>query len=453
LKVNRRGCSETVEVTADGEGFCSQAGALLLTNLADGLGLTEGLGRALAPTRKRRSVHDDGEILRDLIVTLVQGGEHLCDLAALRDQPDLFGNVASDSTAFRMLERIGPSELQGLRAARKAARERAFALGARPKDLVLDVDATLVGSHSDKEAAAGNYKGGFGFHPMLCYLDGSEGALDGILRPGNAGSNTGADQTRAIELGLEQLPEGCMEEQLLVRGDSAACVHEVIDFCREGQIRFSVGHDLTGEVREAIARLPEGAWVAAISQDGEPVADHPTRPREAYVAELTDLLDLSAWGQGARLLCRRERAHPGAQLSLIDTDGWRHQAFLTDQQGDDLAELDRRHRAHAHVEQRIEDAQALGLAKLPFQSFAMNEAWMQLALCAQDLLAFAKALTLTGDLARAKPETLRYRLLHQAGRLARSGRRTKLRLARHWPWARDLAAACARLDALPIPAG
>ena len=416
MKVNHRGSLETVEVTADGEGFCSHAGALLLVNLADRLGLTAGLSKALAGTRQRRSAHDDGEILRDLIVTLVAGGEHLSDMAALRDQ-------------------------------------RAFALGARPEKLILDVDATLVGSHSDKEHARGNYKGGYGFHPMLCYLDGSDGALDGILRPGNAGSNTGSDQTQAVELALQQLPEGCMEEEILVRGDSAACVHELIDFCRDAQMCFSVGHDLDSEVREAIAKLPENAWIPAISQDGKPVTDHPSRPRRAYVAELTGLMDLSGWGPGARLLCRRERAHPGAQLSLIDTDGWRHQAFLTDQQDENLPELDRRHRAHAHVEARIEDSHALGLSKLPFRAYEMNETWMQLALCAQDLLAYAKALTLTGDLARAKPHTLRYRLLHQAGRLARSGRHTKLRLARHWPWAEDLLAACTRLDSLPIPTG
>ncbi len=136
---------------------------------------------------------------------------------------------------------------------------------------------------------------------------------------------------------------------------------------------FSVGHDLNAEVREAITRLPESAWVSAISQDGKPVTDHPTRPRKAYVAELTGLLELSGWGQGARLLVRRERAHPGAQLSLIDTDGWRHQAFLTDQQDADLPELDRRHRAHAHVEARIEDSHALGLSKLPFRAYQMNE--------------------------------------------------------------------------------
>lgn len=453
MKVNRNGSLETVEVSADGEGFCSQAGALLLTNLCDRLGLTKALTEALAPTRQRRSAHEDGQVLRDLLLTLCQGGEHLTDLAALRDQPDLYGNVASDSTAFRAIERIGEAELEGIRRARGVARERAFELGARPERLVLDVDATLVGSHSDKEQAAGNYKGGFGFHPMLCYLDGSDGALDGILRPGNAGSNTGADQGEAVELGLEQLPLECMEEELLLRGDSAACVHELIDFCRSAGIRFSVGFDLGSAVGEAIAEAPEGAWVAAISQDGERVQDHPTHPRKAYVTELTELYDLSAWGEGARLICRRERAHPGAQLALIDTDGWRHTCFLTDQRGDDLAELDRDHRAHAHVEQRIEDSKALGLAKLPFRSFAMNAAWMQLVLAAQDLLAYAKALTLSGDLAKAKPQTLRYRLLHQAGRLARSGRRTRLRLARHWPWAEDLVAACRRLDALPLPAG
>lgn len=453
MKVNRRGRSETVEVTTDGDGFCSQAGALWLTNLADRLGLTKALGEATAPTRKRRSAHDDGAVLRDLVVTLCQGGEHLCDLAALRDQPDLYGAVASDSTAFRLIERIGPAELEGIRRARKAARERAFALGARPDELILDVDATLLLSHSDKEEAAGNYKGGFGFHPMLCYLDGSDGALDGILRPGNAGSNTGADQTEAVELALEQLPAEAMDEEILVRGDSAACVHELIDFCRDADIRFSVGHDLTAEVREAVAKVPDDAWVGAIDQDGVAVQDHPTNPREAYVAELTEHLDLSVWGESARLLCRRERAHPGAQLSLIDTDGWRHQAFLTDRRGPGLAELDRDHRGHAQVEQRIEDSKALGLSKLPFRSFQMNAAWMQLALAAQDLLAYAKELTLEGDLARAKPDTLRYRILHQAGRLARSGRRTKLRLARHWPWAADLAAACRRLDALPLPAG
>ena len=264
MKVNRNGRPETVEVTADGEGFCSQAGALLLTNLCDRLGLTEALTEALAPTRQRRSAHADGEVLRDLIVTLVQGGEHLCDLATLREQPDLFGGVASDATAFRVIERIGAAELEGIRLARKEARERAFALGAGPAQSILDVDAALLGAHSEKEGAAGTFKGGFGFHPMLCYLEGSDGALDGILRPGNAGSNTGADQVEAIEAGLEQLPPSAMDGEIILRGDSAALAHAVVDFCREGGIRFSVGHELSPPVREAIAEVSDEAWVGAI---------------------------------------------------------------------------------------------------------------------------------------------------------------------------------------------
>ena len=164
----------------------------------------------------------------------------------------------------------------------------------------------------------------------------------------------------AIEAALEQLPEDAVAQEILLRGDSAACVHAVADFCREGRIRFSVGHDISAPVREAIAVVPDGAWVGAIGQDGVPVAEHPSRPRKAYLTELTEHLDLSAWPEGSRLICRRERAHPGAQLSLVDTDGRRHTCFLTDQQGDDIAELDRDHRAHAHVEQRSEDSKALG---------------------------------------------------------------------------------------------
>ena len=240
MKVNGNGSSETVEVTADG-------GALLRrpapTNLCDRLGLTDALDEALAPTRQRRSAHRDGEILRDLVVMLIQGGEHVSDLAALREQPDLFGAVASDSTAFRAIERIGEAELEGIRAAGEATRERAFGLGAAPAQATLDVDASLLRAHSEKEEAAGNYKGGFGFHPMLCYLEGSEAALDGILRPGNAGSNTGADQVEAVEAALEQLPASLAEGEVLLRSNSAACVHELLDFCREGGIRFSVGFE------------------------------------------------------------------------------------------------------------------------------------------------------------------------------------------------------------------
>jgi hypothetical protein len=309
---------------------------------------------------------------------------------------------------------------------------------------VLDLDATLIGSHSDKEEAAGNFKGGFGFHPMLCYLDESEEALAGILRPGNAGANTAADQTWVVGEALAQLPRSVVEEaELLVRTDSAGLTHELLDFLHDANIRFSVGMDMTEDVRRAVLEIRDQDWVPAISADGG-------QREKAFVAELE--LDLSEWPDGSRAICRRERAHPGAQLSLIDTDGWRHQVFMTNQQGDDIARLDLDHRGHARVEDRIRCGKDTGMRNLPFREFAPNEAWLELSLIAQDLLAWTKALALEDELARAEPKRLRYRLLHQAGRIARSGRRVRLRLERSWPWAQALVAAFERIRALPAPA-
>jgi DDE family transposase len=442
LEVQRRGRFEKVEVTADGKGLASHAGGALLVAVADTVGLTGALCEALVPTRERRSAHDPGEVVRDLCVMLADGGDCLSDLGALRDQEDLFGRVASNATAFRVIDSLcGAGMLERLRKARARARERAWQLGAAPERIVLDLDATLICSHSDKQEAAGNYKGGFGFHPMLCYLDGSEEALAGILRPGNAGANTASDQVEAVDGALGQLPRAVVEAaELLVRADSAGLCHDLLDYLHDGRIRFSVGMDMTEDVRQAVSEIADGDWVQAISADGE-------ERERAFVAELE--LDLSGWPEGARAICRRERAHPGAQLSLIDTDGWRHQVFMTDQQGEDIARLDLAHRGHARVEDRIRCAKQTGLENLPFRDFALNEVWLELSLAAQDLIAWTKALSLDGELARAEPKRLRYRLLHQAGRLARSGRKTRLRLERSWPWAQALAAAFERIRALP----
>jgi hypothetical protein len=445
LRVQRRGRFENVEVTADGKGLASHAGSALLVAVADKVGLTDALSEALAPTRERRSAHDPGEVVRDLCVMLADGGDCLADLGALRDQEDLFGRVASNATAFRVVDSLcAEGMLERLRAARARARQRAWELGVRPERIVLDLDATLITAHSDKEEAAGNFKGGFGFHPMLCYLDASEEALAGILRPGNAGANTAADQIECVEEALGQLPaEVCERAELLVRTDSAGLTHELLDFLHDGNIRFSVGMDMTEDVRRAVLAIRDQDWVAAISAEGE-------EREKAFVAELE--LDLSRWPEGSRAICRRERAHPGAQLSLIDQDGWRHQVFMTDQQGEDIARLDLDHRGHARVEDRVRCGKDTGMRNLPFREFASNEVWLELALIAQDLVAWTKTLALEDELARSEPKRLRYRLLHQAGRIARSGRRVRLRLERSWPWAEALVAAFERIRALPAPA-
>jgi Transposase DDE domain group 1 len=448
LRVQRDGRSFTVEVTADGEGLVSHAGSALLSQVADKTGLTGALSRGLTAMRERRSGHDRGRIVRDLAVMLADGGEALCDLGAIREQAPLFGEVASDATAYRVIERIArePELLEGLRAARKKGRERAWELGVAPERVTIDLDATLIQSHSEKQGAAGNFKGGFGFHPMLAYFDESSEAAAGMLRSGNAGANTAVDQIAVAEAALEQISTERIESiEVLLRCDSAGASHELLDWAREGGIRFSVGLDLTETVREAILSLPERAWSPALDQDG-------SERDNGEAAEITELLDLSGWPERSRVIVRRERPHPGAQLSFTDHDGHRFQAILTDQEGD-ACELERRHRARARVEDQIKDSKDTGLSKLPFRDFEMNTVWLELVLIAHDLLAWTRALLLTGGLARSQPKRLRHRLLHVAARLAFSARTARLRLQASWPWAEELATAFARLTALPAPSG
>jgi len=450
LRVKRNGRSEKLTVTADGDGLVSHAGTALLCAVADRLGLTDALDRELEELFERVPRHAAGRVLRDLAVAVADGGEHLADIAVLRDQPALFGPVASDSTAYRLIERIAaaPGALERVRAARAETRARVWRRfdGARPREIVIDIDASLLSSHSEKQGAAGNFKGGYGFHPMLAYLDHSGEALAGVLRPGNAGANTAADQIAVLDAALAQLPQRVAARwPVLMRADSAGATHELMAFCRDGRVRFSVGYDLTEPVRAAIDALPETAWQPTITQDGH------WRQDGAMVAEITALLDLAAWPDRSRVLVRRERPHPGAQLSFTDAGGHRFQAVLTDQSDADIAYLEARHRGHARVEDRIRTGKDTGMGKLPFREFAMNEVWLELSLIAQDLLAHTRLLCLTGELARCEPKRLRYRLLHTAARLTAHARQARLRLDRRWPWAGELAAAFARLSALPAP--
>jgi hypothetical protein len=449
LRVQRDGRQFTVDVTPDGEGLVSHAGSALLAQVADKTGLTRALSGALAGLRQRRGGHDPGRVVRDLAVMLADGGDCLADLRAVRDQQALFGPVASDATAFRAIDRIAsdPAGLDRLRAAHARARARVWLLTGAPEQVTIDLDATLIGAHSDKQGAAGTFKGGFGFHPMLAYADETGEALAGELRPGNAGANTAADQIAVAEQALEQIPAERIEEiAILLRVDSAGATHELLAWCRQGRIRFSVGLDLTEAVRAAILDLPENAWVAATDQDG-------AERHNGQVAELTEALDLTGWPTGARVIVRRERPHPGAQLSFTDHDGHRFQAILTDQPDGDIAVIERRHRARARVEDHIRADKDTGLGNLPFRDFEHNRVWLALVLLAHDLIAWTQTLLLSGELANCEPKRLRYRLLHVAARLAFHGRRAKLRLQATWPWARDLAAAFHRLKALPAPAG
>jgi hypothetical protein len=466
------GARPKITVSADGRGVVGHAGARLLADVADATGLTGGFGEALAGVRQRRGGHDPGRVAVDLAVMIADGGQAIADLAVLRDQAELFGEVASDPTAWRLLSMLDDAALARLRQARAQARELAWAQAAETRDgvptslaagqavggLVLDVDASIVLCHSDKEQASKTWKKTFGYHPLFCFLDNTREALSGLLRAGRAGSNTTADHITVLDQALAQLPDAHRYgTEILVRSDSAGCTYGFLAHIRSLREQgtntfFSVGVAITEPVREAIrAALAQAElWVPAVDANGQ--------PRDgAQVCEITGLLPadlLTHYPADTRFLVRRERPHPGAQLSLFDTiEGFRHQVMATDTPPGkgSIQFLEARHRAHARVEDRIRCGKDTGFGRFPSRVFAINQAWLELALTAIDLLAWTQHLLLDGDLAAAEPKTLRYRLLHVAARITRSARRTRLRIAERWPWADQLVTAFDRLAALPQP--
>jgi len=426
-------------VTTGGRGVVAHAGARLLCELADELGLTDGLSAAMAPTKKRRRGHDRGEVLVDLAVAIADGATSISDLRVLANQPSLFGEVASTATAWRTLAAVDAAAAARIAEARRDARRVAWKAGMDPGFYVIDIDGTLVNSHSDKEGAAPNYKHGYGFYPFMAYLDATGEALAGLLRPGNAGSGTAADHVEILDAALYQLPVDPHDTEVIARTDSAGCSHGFLDACRERGVRFVVGHNLTAEIAGVVLDVAERHWLSAITADGTDEREH------AGVAEITEWVDLSGWPEGTRMIARREEPHPGAQLTFTDIDGHRYQVFVTDHRSGDVSFLEALYRGRGRCECAIRDSKDTGLANLPSAEFAINQAWLIEVLIAGDLLAWTKGLCLDGELAHAEPKRLRYTLLHTAAIVARSARRTTVRIAEGWPWADELVGAFARL--------
>jgi hypothetical protein len=448
----------------------SHAGTRLLTDIADVTGLTSGFSDALMVVGRRGGGHDRGRVAVDLATMLADGGQAITDLAVLRGVPELFGPVASDATAWRLLDSLDAAELARIRAARAAARELAWAQlvetrgglpgvtagGRDVPGLVLDLDASIVLAHSEKEQASPTWKKTFGFYPLFCFLDNTREALSAMLRTGRAGSNTTADHITVLDQALAQIPDAWRYgTPVLIRADTAGCTHGFLaHICtlRDHGINtsFSVGFPVTEPIRDAIRVAT--AWIPALEQDGG-LRDG------AEVVEITHLVDpavLAPLPAGTRLIVRRERPHPGAQLDLFDTiEGLRHQVIATDTpvgQGS-IQFLEARHRGHARVEDRIRCGKDTGFGRFPSRQYHINTAWLELALTACDLLAWTQMLCCDGELAVVEPKRLRYRLLHVAARITHSARRTRLRIAASWPWAKAVAAAFTRLAQLPRPVG
>jgi hypothetical protein len=448
--------SSKVTVSGDGRGLVSQAGAVLLWETLRVTGLGRGLSQALEPWRAPRAVHDPGKIIADLAAALALGGDCLADIAVLRSQPDLAGPVASDPVVSRLVKALAADQVRALaaiRAARAGARERAWALagdaapGAGGGPVIIDLDATIVIAHSEKEQACPTWKKTFGHHPMTAWADhGQDGNGEPLaicLRAGNAGSNTAADHIEAAGLALAQIPRQ-LRRAVLVRADSGGGTHEFLTWltAKSRRLHYSIGMTITEQVQAAILEVPADGWTPAYDGDGQ--------VREgAWLADITSLLDLEDWPAGMRVIVRKERPHPGAQLRFTDVDGHRFTAFATDARKGQLADLELRHRRRARCEDRIRCAKDTGLRNLPLKGFAQNQLWCEIVALACELLAWAQMLALAGPARRWEPRRLRLRLFSVAGRLARGGRRLRLRLAQRWPWAGEITAAVTRLQALP----
>jgi hypothetical protein len=442
------------------ESLTSSSGAVLINEAIRVAGLDRGLSQVLAPWRADRAVHDPGKVLLDVATAVALGGDCLADVAAVRSQPEVFGTVASDPTVSRVFAALAADVEETVAAVRQVRAQARAAVWARRRPLpgtagrraggqvIIDIDATLVTAHSDKQGAEPTFKRGFGFAPMCAFVDhgahGTGEALSLDLRPGKASPWDSADHLTTLDNALVQLPAN-ERAQVLVRADTGACSKVFLGHITDAGLEYSIGFSGQDTVKAAIEAIPEQAWRAALDGDGE--------PREgAQVAELTAWMPTPVtqngtspsrprdWPPGMRVIARRERPHPGAQLRLTDHNGWRITCFATNTKGPGwtLATLEVRHRQRARCEDRIRSLKDTGLRNLPFHGYAQNRIWMEVVALAADLLTWTQTLAWTENepARRWEPKRLRFRILTVAGRIIRTGRRRRLRLPRDWPWNR-----------------
>ncbi|MDI3390794.1 IS1380 family transposase [Streptomyces sp. B-S-A8] len=454
----RIGSYPHVRIEGGGRAVVSQAGGVLLVETVRKTGLDTAISGALAPWRKARAVHDPGKVLLDVALAVALGGDCLADTGMLRAEPAVFGPVASDPTVSRLIDTLaasGPKALDAIRAARAEVRERVWKLAgpSSPEaagQVVVDLDGVLVLAHSEKQDAAATWKKTYGHHPLMGFVDHGSGGtgepVASLLRPGNAGSNTAADHIEAARLALAQLPKKYRRgRRTLIRTDSGGGTHEFVAWlAKRGRwLSYSVGMTITEAIHQAVLKVPPAAWTAAVEPGGE-IRDG------AWVCEL-DGDCLKGWPKGMRLIVRKERPHPGAQLRLTDADGLRLTAFATNTTGSAIAALELRHRQRARAEDRIRNARATGLRNLPLHDAAQNQIWLEIVQLALDLLAWMPMLALTGKPRLWEPRRLRLRLFSAAAQIVTTARRRHLRFANHWPWTDVITGAVTRLGALPNP--
>ncbi len=448
--------ARNVKVEGGGEQVVAHVGLHALGAFGDRLGLGAGLSAAIPITGERLPLHDRGKVLVHSMLMLAGGGECCADIEYLRSQEELFTSVPSDSTTYRTFRQITPSTLAALWGAMAEVRAKVWGRSAATvgtDTVVLDIDASLVQIHSEnKEGTGANYKGGFGFHPMLCFSDATGEALAGKLRPGNAGANSIADHLAVLDAAIAQLPAEValghrdgddaevVKRSVQVRTDSAGCSSRFAQSCRARNVGFALVARSNQAIHGAISRIEhdQGRWQSALRQDGE-------LRQGSAVAEVSDLVNLTAWPEGTRLIVRREPLHPGAQTTLFPSMEYRFWGHYSDSAGEPVA-LDAHMRAHAHVEDHIRRLKDSGLCRFPFADLDANRAWMAVVCFASDLVRWFQLLCLAGSLALAEPKALRWKLWHTPARLVRRGRQHVVRILEGWPSQGDILAAYRRID-------
>ncbi|MDO5745996.1 MAG: IS1380 family transposase [Micrococcaceae bacterium] len=443
----------SVPVSLSGQLLVSHAGLNVLSSFVDATGFGALCEDRFSQFVPERAVHRPGRILGSLAVMLAGGGEHVSDLDVLRNSPGLFGQVPSNATVSRFVERAAdqPEAFDhGFTTLSRRLRSRIWeaagtrnpaALATRLDPLMIDIDATLVAVHSEKEHSAGTYKGGYGFAPMVASIDygkenGTGEILAAMLRPGNKTANNANDHITVLAEALAQLPDTLHDEhgnldteRILVRTDSAGASREFLHHLHSLGLQFSTSFALP---------VPNERFIHWINdkEHWEPALDqHGNQRHDAWVIDATKVIELKDYPSGTRLYLRAEPLHPGAKASLFDVDGHRVTAFLTNAPRFNVAFLDARHRARARCENRIKTLKNTGLGKLPFNAFAANQLWAHLAVLAVNLVSWVQLVVFpAGHVAGVwDMKRWRYRVFSIAGKLISSARQKRLLIPQSAP--------------------
>lgn len=452
---------------ATSQRLISHAGLAPLAWFMDALGL-RALGRdrvgQFAPPGAR---HEAGNMVASLVLMLAGGGVHSSDLDMIRTSPSVFGQVASNATMSRFFARIDQNSdvfEHGLATMAATIRDHVWSLagGRGPgrtytarDPLIIDMDHTLVGAHSDKEDAKGTYKGGYGYAPFVASIDYGDGhggeILTTHLRPGNAGPNEAAAHIALFEDAVAALPaqffttEGdLIGEHVLVRTDSAGASRQFLNYLDARGVQFSVSYTVPIALDSDIHRITDKQyWQPALTADGEERED-------AWVINATGAVSLKNYPAGTNIYLRAEPLHPGARASLLDHEGHRLTAFLCNSPRWDTQTLDVRHRERARCENRIKTLKNTGLGKFPFASFAANQAWASIAALTMNMITWMGLAALPAGHSGATWDIKRwrYRVFATAGKLITRSRRAHLLFPQSAPETGLILALRARIEAL-----